>query len=56
MSVERGAKTPIYLASSREVDGVTGRHFAQCREREPDAPGRDDGAAAGLWTESERLA
>ncbi len=56
VSVERGAETPTYLASSPEVDGVTGRYFAKCREREPDAPARDDGAAARLWTESERLA
>ena len=56
VSVERGAETPTYLASSREVDGVTGRYFTKCREREPDAPARDDGASTRLWTESERLA
>ena len=56
ISVERGAETPTYLASSREVEAVSGRYFAKCREQEPDAPARDDGAAARLWAESERLA
>ena len=54
--VERGAETPAYVASSPELDGISGRYFDKCHEREPDAPAQDDRAAARLWAESERLA
>jgi NAD(P)-dependent dehydrogenase (short-subunit alcohol dehydrogenase family) len=54
--VERGAETPVYLASSTDAEGVSGAYFDKCREREPDAAARDDVTAAQLWEESERLA
>jgi NAD(P)-dependent dehydrogenase (short-subunit alcohol dehydrogenase family) len=54
--VERGADTPVYVASSPELDGVSGRYFSKCREREPDAPAQDETGAARLWQESEQLA
>jgi NAD(P)-dependent dehydrogenase (short-subunit alcohol dehydrogenase family) len=54
--VERGAETPVYLASAPEVEGITGKYFDKCRERAPDAPARDDAAAARLWVETEKLA
>lgn len=54
--VERGAETPVYLASSADVDGISGKYFSRCRVREPDAAAQDDAAAARLWNESERLA
>jgi NAD(P)-dependent dehydrogenase (short-subunit alcohol dehydrogenase family) len=54
--VKRGAETPVYVASSPELDGVTGKYFDKCRERTPDVPAQDDGAAARLWDESEKLA
>lgn len=53
--VGRGAETPVYLASSADVEGISGKYFSKCRERAPDAPAQDDGAAARLWQESERL-
>lgn len=39
LSSEQGAETSIYLATSPDVDGVTGRYFVKCRE----------GAADPLW-------
>lgn len=54
--VERGAETPVYLASAAAVAGVSGKYFDKCRERAPDAPAQDDAAAARLWAESEKLA
>jgi NAD(P)-dependent dehydrogenase (short-subunit alcohol dehydrogenase family) len=54
--VKRGAETPVYVASSPELAGVTGKYFDKCRERTPDIPAQDDGAAARLWDESEKLA
>jgi NAD(P)-dependent dehydrogenase (short-subunit alcohol dehydrogenase family) len=54
-SPQRGAETTLYLASSAEVEGVTGRYFVDCRQRTPSDAARDDGAARRLWAESERL-
>lgn len=56
ISVQRGAETPVYLASAPELDGISGKYFIRCRERAPDARALDDRAAARLWSESERLA
>jgi NAD(P)-dependent dehydrogenase (short-subunit alcohol dehydrogenase family) len=53
--VQRGAETPVYVASSPDLDGVSGRYFSNCRERQPDAAAQDDKTAARLWNESERL-
>jgi NAD(P)-dependent dehydrogenase (short-subunit alcohol dehydrogenase family) len=53
--VQRGAETPVYLASSPDLEGISGKYFSNCRERQPDAPAQDDEAAAQLWRESERL-
>lgn len=54
--VERGAETPVYLASSPEVATVSGRYFDKCRERAPSAAAQNDGAAAQLWQASMKLA
>ena len=54
-SSRRGADTAVYLASSPDVDGVTGRYYVDRRERTPSAAARDDEAARRLWAESERL-
>jgi NAD(P)-dependent dehydrogenase (short-subunit alcohol dehydrogenase family) len=54
--VERGAETPLYVASSPQLDGVTSAYFDKCRERAPDAAAQDDRIAAQLWEESERSA
>jgi len=55
ISPEKGARTSIYVASSPEVDGVSGAYFFKCREKEPSAAARDDEAARRLWAVSEEL-
>lgn len=52
---DRGAETSVFLATSSEVDGVSGRYFANRKELEPAAPARDDQAAERLWTISEEM-
>jgi NAD(P)-dependent dehydrogenase (short-subunit alcohol dehydrogenase family) len=52
---EQGAATTIYLASSPEVRGVTGRYFADCRPAEPSRAASDPSDATRLWEISERL-
>ncbi|MEN9934728.1 MAG: hypothetical protein RLZZ387_1307 [Chloroflexota bacterium] len=55
ISPEEGAKTTIYLASSPEVEGVSGKYFDKCRAVEPAAAAKDVAAAARLWELSERM-
>jgi NAD(P)-dependent dehydrogenase (short-subunit alcohol dehydrogenase family) len=54
-SPQKGAQTSIYLASAPEVEGVTGKYFADSKETEPTAIARDDEAARRLWEASEAL-
>ena len=52
----KGAETSVYLASSPDVEGVTGQFFTKSRPKTPSKAARDDAAAARLWDESARLA
>jgi NAD(P)-dependent dehydrogenase (short-subunit alcohol dehydrogenase family) len=52
----QGAATSIYLASSPEVEGVTGTYFANGRPGTPNRASLDADAAARLWQVSARLA
>jgi NAD(P)-dependent dehydrogenase (short-subunit alcohol dehydrogenase family) len=54
-SNEDGAATSIYLASSPEVEGVTGKYFANCRETPSSAASHDEAAQRKLWEISEEL-
>ena len=54
-SPRRGARTSIYLATSPEVEGVSGSYYRDCRRAAPSAAAVDDEAAARLWSESMRL-
>jgi NAD(P)-dependent dehydrogenase (short-subunit alcohol dehydrogenase family) len=56
ISPEKGAETIVYLASSPEVAGVSGKYFYKCRPALPTAEARDDVAAKRLWIESAKLA
>lgn len=47
--VEDGAQTSIYLASSPEVDGVTGKYFVDCKPVSSTAVSYDQDAARRLW-------
>ena len=55
LTPEQGARTSVYLCSSPDVEGVTGRYFAKCKEKVPSAAARDAAAAARLWEVSEQL-
>ncbi|KKL86540.1 hypothetical protein LCGC14_1943730 [marine sediment metagenome] len=54
-SPEKGAQTSIFVASSPELDGVTGKYFADSKETQPTSVAQDDEAARRLWTASEEL-
>ena len=53
---QQGAATPIYLASSPEVEGVTGQYFANRRPKKSSKSSYNSAAAARLWQVSARLA
>jgi NAD(P)-dependent dehydrogenase (short-subunit alcohol dehydrogenase family) len=55
ISPEKGALTSIYLASSPEVEGVTGKYFDKCKQRLPNRAAQEEGAPERLWTISEEL-
>lgn len=50
-----GAQTPLYLACSPEVEGVSGKCFANCEEEELMAKATDEQAAKRLWDVSMRM-
>jgi NAD(P)-dependent dehydrogenase (short-subunit alcohol dehydrogenase family) len=56
ISPERGAETPVYLASSPAVEGKTGGYYDKCAPSTPSREAQDDAAARRLWEESARIA
>jgi len=54
-SPKAGARTPVYLAVSPEVSGVTGRYFVNRMARRSAGITYDRAIAARLWEISERL-
>ena len=51
----KGAETPVYLATSPEVEGVTGKYFVDCRPVPSNGMSYDDELAARLWDMSASL-
>jgi hypothetical protein len=54
-SPEEGAATSIYLASSPQVEGVTGTYFVNREQRASYKSSYDAAAAARLWQVSADL-
>jgi retinol dehydrogenase 14 len=52
----QGAGTPIYLASSPRVEGITGRYFVNRKPKTSSKASYDTAAAARLWQVSTDLA
>ena len=52
---EQGADTVIWLASSPDVEGLSGRYYADRKPLEPKKIANDPAARRRLWEESERL-
>jgi NAD(P)-dependent dehydrogenase (short-subunit alcohol dehydrogenase family) len=55
ISPDEGARTIIYLASSPDVEGVSGDYFVKCRAAVPTPAARDEGLARRLWEMSARI-
>lgn len=52
---EDGAATSIYLASSPEVEGVSGKYFENCQEKRSSKASCDEDVARRLWKISEEF-
>ncbi len=52
---EKGAETPVWLATASELEGTTGGYFADCRPRRPSDAALDDETGRRLWAISERM-
>jgi WW domain-containing oxidoreductase len=55
-SAAEGAATQCYLAVHPNVEGVSGKYFADCNVSKSSARGRDDALAEKLWEVSEKIA
>ena len=55
LTPEKGARTSVYLASSPEVEGVTGKYFADSREKQSNTISHDQEVARRLWEISEEM-
>ena len=53
LTPEEGAQTIIYLASSDEVEEVSGEYFGKCKRYRADSAAYDQDAALRLWQVSE---
>ncbi len=54
-SPEKGAQTSIYLASSPDVEGVTGKYFAKSIPRRSASSSYDESLQRQLWEQSAKL-
>ena len=55
LTPQEGANTIVYLASSPEVDGVSGKYFHECKQVLPTAEAQKDADARRLWDISAQL-
>ena len=55
MSEEEGAQTSIYLATSPEVEGVTGQYFVKQQVAQSSKASHDKSSASRLWQASSEL-
>jgi NAD(P)-dependent dehydrogenase (short-subunit alcohol dehydrogenase family) len=52
---EKGSETQVYLASSPDVEGVTGKYFSKKAVKDSSRKSRDEEVAKRLWDVSEEL-
>jgi len=55
INARKGAETSIYLASSPEVTGTSGKYFAKKKEKKSSKESYDESVAKRLWNESAKL-
>ncbi len=48
-TAEKGARTHIYVASSPDTEGVSGKYFAYCKEAQPSPMAQDPAIRRRIW-------
>jgi len=48
-SPEKGARTPLYVATSPEVEGISGKYFSNMKETQSSKESYDESEAKKLW-------
>lgn len=55
ISEDQGAETSVHLATSPDVEGVTGKYFVKCREKTPAVAALAEADQHRLWEASEEM-
>jgi NAD(P)-dependent dehydrogenase (short-subunit alcohol dehydrogenase family) len=55
VDTDKGAETSIYLASSPEVEGVSGKYWAKSKHKWHSRYSQTEGMKERLWAETEKL-
>ncbi|GAC1468564.1 MAG: SDR family oxidoreductase [Isosphaeraceae bacterium] len=55
ISPQEGARTTVYLATSPEVEGITGKYFDKCKQAQSSPASLDVAASRRLWQLSEEM-
>jgi NAD(P)-dependent dehydrogenase (short-subunit alcohol dehydrogenase family) len=55
ISAQKGADTGIFLASSPDIEGVSGKYFVKRRQVVPSSAAQSDESASRLWSLSEKM-
>ena len=56
ISPERGAETPLFVALSPQVEGITGRYWKRCKQARPNRQALELATVRQLWSATMRLA
>jgi hypothetical protein len=55
LTSEQGAQTTLYLATSPQVEGVTGKYFVKSQEKPSSSRSYDQTVGSRLWEVTEQL-
>lgn len=55
-SPAQGCQTSVHLAVSEELEGVTGKYFLDCKEKDVSSGAKSESKAKKLWELSEKYA
>lgn len=55
ITVEKGAETSVFLASSPDVEGETGGYWVKCKKHFSNRPSQEEANWKALWKKSEEL-
>ncbi|HEX9131008.1 MAG TPA: SDR family oxidoreductase [Ktedonobacteraceae bacterium] len=55
LTVEKGAQTTLYVATSPQVEGVTGKYFVKSQEKQSSSLSYDQTVGSRLWEKTEQL-